>query len=212
MKQFIIITSALLLSFLTGCSTERITDYQPTSTSVRERTAQVLGVEVAVDPFVESERTEKYFDINAVAEGIGIVFVRVSNNTSNQTFIVEKKNFQLVLAGSSSDENADTQTIERSTSGGQAVAITGAVVGSFGGMAIMFIGGSMISHSMEIQRNFVGKEMPDQTLAPGESMKGFIYYSPVPKNAAWPRGAKMKINLTETKSHESVSTTIPLSQ
>jgi hypothetical protein len=99
----------------------------------------VLGVEVAVDPFVESERTEKYFDINAVAEGIGIVFVRVSNNTSNQTFIVEKKNFQLVLAGSSSDENADTQTIERSTSGGQAVAITGAVVGSFGGMAIMFI-------------------------------------------------------------------------
>lgn len=181
------------------------------SASVSERAVTVSGVEIAVDPFVESDRTKKYFDINAVAEGIGIVFVHVSNDTSNQTFIVEKKNFQLVPAGSSSDLNADTQTIERSTSGGQAIAITGAVVGSFGGMAIMCIGGSMISHSMEIQRNFVGKEMPDQTLAPGESMKGFIYYSPVPKNAVWSRGAKMKISLLETKCHESVSTIIPLS-
>ena len=209
-KALILLASSSLM--LAGCSTDRITDYQPAAASVTERTAQASGVEVAFDPFVESKRTEKFFDINATAEGIAILHVRVVNNTSNQTFLVEKKNFLLVPAGASSGQNADGQTIERSTSGGQAVAITGAVVGSFGGMAIMFVGGSMISHSMEIQRNFVGKEMPDQTLAPGENMEGFIYYRPVPKDGKWSHGATMKINMTETTSHESVSMTIPLSQ
>ena len=169
-------------------------------------------MEVALDPFVESGRTEEYFGINAAAEGIGIVFVRVSNNTTNQTFLVEKKNFQLVLAGVSSGQNVETNSIERSTAGGQTVAIVGAVASGLGGMAVMIVGGSMISHSMEIQRNFVGKEMPDQTLAPGENMEGFVYYRPVPKNGAWSRGATMKINMTETTSHENISMTIPLSQ
>ena len=72
-------------------------------------------------------------------------------------------------------------------------------------------GASMVAHAAEAQRNFVSKEMPDQTLAPGESMEGFIYYTPVAKSG-WSRGARMTIKLTDTKTHQPRSMTIPLSE
>ena len=207
MKTLLILASSSLL--LAGCDTVRITDYQPVSPSISERTVQDSGVKVALDPFVESERTRKYFDINAVANGIAILHVRVMNNTSDQTFLVEKKNFELVLAGASSGQNADSQAIQRSKAGGEAVGWAAATAGS---LPLIVLASSMISSSMEIQRNFVGKEMPDQTLAPGQNMEGFIYYRPVPKDGGWSRGATIKIKLTETKSHVPVSLTILLSQ
>jgi hypothetical protein len=43
-------------------------------------------------------------------------------------------------------------------------------------------------------------------------MEGFLYFTPVPKNAGWIRGAAVKVVLTATKSRESLAMTIPLSQ
>ena len=83
------------LILLTGCVTPKIPDYHPTATSSTDRVVQQSGVEIAVDPFVESERTKQYFDLDAVADGIAILQVRVNNQTTNQTFFVRKKDFQL---------------------------------------------------------------------------------------------------------------------
>jgi len=58
----------------------------------------------------------------------------------------------------------------------------------------------------------VGKELPDQTLAPGERMDGFIYYPLAAKDAGWVHGAALKVTLPETQSHGKVATAIPLSQ
>jgi hypothetical protein len=208
MKQFIIITSASLLVFLTGCGTERITDYQPASPSISEHMVQGSGVGVALDPFVESERTRQYFDIDAVANGIAILHVRVVNNTADQTFLVEKKDFQLSTDGGTNGLTGDGKKIERSEAVGDTVGLVGAAAVS---LPLLFASMSMVSHSSEIQRNFTGKEMDDQTLSPGQSMEGFIYFTPIKKGEDWTRAAAVKINLTETKTQHSIELNIPLS-
>ena len=82
-----------------------------------------------------------------------------------------------------------------------------------GGDAVTFIMQLYkVSRDSEVTRNFVAKEMPDQTLSPGESMEGFIYYRIAPKNRQWSRGGKMKVSLTDTKSQEPMLMTIPWSQ
>jgi hypothetical protein len=205
MKQFITIAFCALLLFLTGCGTNPIRPYQPASPSSSERKAQESGVEVALDPFLESSRTKQYFDIDAVGKGIAILHVRVANKTANQTFLVEKKNFQLVRSGAAGGLTGDGKKIERSTAAGNAVAWVG-----MGGLSMLAAGG-LVSHSTEIQRNFTNKEMGNASLSPGESMEGFIYFTPVNHGEDWTQNAVVKINLTETKTQQVIELNIPLS-
>jgi hypothetical protein len=201
----------VLLGF--GCSTgPPLPDYHAAATSSTARLGRGAGVEISLDPFIENQRTKQFFGIDAVEDGIGIVFVHISNKSPDRTLLVEKKNFQLVPAGTSDGQVANGNQIERGTGGAQATAWLGASMASLGGLALIGIASSSISHATEVQRNFVGKEMADQTLAPGQDMEGFLYFTPVPKNAEWIRGAAVKVDLTATKTHESLAMTIPLSQ
>ena len=201
----------VLLGF--GCSTgPPLPDYHAAATSSTARLGHGAGVEISLEPFIENQRTKQFFGIDAVEDGIGIVFVHISNKSPDRTLLVEKKNFQLVPAGTSDGQVANGNQIERGTGGAQATAWLGASMASLGGLALIGIASSSISHATEVQRNFVGKEMADQTLAPGQDMEGFLYFTPVPKNAEWIRGAAVKVDLTATKTHESLAMTIPLSQ
>jgi hypothetical protein len=212
MTQFMIIASSSLLIVLTGCSTERIADYQPGTPSISERTVENMGVQVALDPFVEHDRTEKYFDIDAVAEGIAILHVRIANKTADQTFLIEKDDFQLLPDGiGGGSTTADGQKIERSQAAGTAVEITGAVLSGLGGSALFLGGLASVSLSTEIQRNFTAKEMADATLSPGKCMDGFIYFSPVKEGEDWSRTAAATIHLTETKTGHVLQLNVPFS-
>jgi hypothetical protein len=204
MKQSTIM-AFISLFLLAGCSTGKINDYQATSPAPSERAAQQSGVEVALDPFVESSRTQQYFDINAVADGIAILHVRVSNKTAGQTFLVEKKHFRLVPNEAVARLAADGNKIERSNAAGEALSIAGA------GGVLGLAGLGMTSHSSEIQRNCVSKEMADQTLSPGQSMEGFIYFSPVKKGQDWSRTTTVEVSLADTKTHQVTELSIPLS-
>ena len=214
MKPFIIIAVASLLTFFTGCTTARIADYQPASPSVTERTIQQSGVEISLDPFVDKDRTMRFFDIDAVANGIAILHVRASNKTAGQTFLVEKNHFQLIPDGSGAGITGEGKKDE-SSNAGQTKQITAAVLYGVGseviGVGFFLAGLAEQSHSSEIQRNFVGKEMPDQTLSPGKSMEGFVYFKPVKKGEDWSRTAAVKIILTETKTQQMMTLNIPLS-
>lgn len=196
-----------LLLIGAGCATKRKPDYHPSTPSASARIGRQAEIEVALDPFIERERTKQFFGINAIDDGIAILHVRVSNSSSNQTFLVEKKNFHLLLAGAPSGQTAEG-SIERRKGGGEATAIVGASLGSF---PLLVAGAAMISQATEIQRNFVGKEMPDQTLAPGQNMEGFVYYMPVKKKVDWSRGSTMKINFTDTKTQQVTELNVPLS-
>ena len=208
MKHHIVITLASLPLFLAGCTTAKIADYQPASAATTERAVQQSGVEVALDPFVEKARTEKYFDMDAVAEGIAILHVRVANKTADQTFLVLKKNVRLIPIGAGTAMTGDGKQIERSKTGAETTGIIGGVAGS---APLILVSAAMLSKSTETQRNFVGKEMPDQTLSPGESMEGFVYFTPVKKGEDWSRATTAQVDLVDTKSHQTTELTIPFS-
>jgi hypothetical protein len=211
MKQIIIIAFASPLILLAGCTTARITDYRPASPSANARTLQQSGLEIALDPFVERERTKQYFDIDAVADGIAILHVRVANKTADQTFLVEKKHFQLVPSAGPGGWTGDGKKVDRDQSGGTATELVGAFSGGLGGAGLFLAGLSMVSQSTEIQRNFTGKEMADATLPSGKSMEGFVYFTPVKKGQDWTRATVVKIDLTDTKTQQMVTLNIPLS-
>jgi hypothetical protein len=185
---------------INGCATGSETDYRLGATSSHSRTVQKDGLEITIDPIIDRERSRHYFGIDAANEGIAIFFVRAANRSQDRTFIVEKKDFRLHLPPALQGRALGTGDVKRDTSGAETTAwIVGGIAGGAGlGMAFAAI---TSNQSMEIQRNFVAKEMPDQTLAPGESMEGFIYYRSVPKDGSWTRGSAIKINLPETTSH-----------
>jgi len=211
MKRPTITAFGALLVFLTGCGTTRIREYQPASPSVSERTAQESGVTVALDPFVEKARTEKYFDINAVANGIAILHVRVANRTTDRTFLVKKEGFQLVRDGAGG-LTGDGKKIERSQATGDALGVTGAVLSGLGGSGLLLVGSAIVSHATEVQRNFTSKEMGDQTLSPGESMEGFIYFAPLKHGEDWTRTAAVKARMADTKTRQFIEFNVPLAQ
>lgn len=196
-----------MLPFLAGC-TISIPDYQPASPPLTERTGQASGVEVALDPFIERERTEKYFDIDAVAKGIAILHVRVVNKTADQTFLVRKDNFQLVPNETAVGLTTDGKQVKPSEP------VVGQIPGERGptpGIYSLFGGTGKELLPSEIRRNFVGKEMVDQTLSAGQSMEGFIYFSSVEKGEDWSGTTSVDVSLTEIKTHQVKEFTIPLS-
>jgi hypothetical protein len=211
MKQFVTTALASLLLLLGGCTTPPITDYRPGLPAASERMIQQSGVEIALDPFVERERTKQYFDIDAIADGIGILHARVANKTADQTFLVEKKHFQLLANGTAGGWIGDGKKLERDQSAGTATELAGAVAGGLGGAGLMLAGLALTSKATEIQRNFTSKEMGDQTLSPGQIMEGFVYFAPVTKGQDWTRTGVVKVDLTETKTQQTITLQIPLS-
>lgn len=195
--------------FFVGCyATGKIVDYDPATTTPTERVAKQSGVEVALDPFIENERSKEYFKINATSDGVAILHVRIVNETADQTFLVEKKNFQLTTDQGSGSTGASNK-IERSKKDADTILWIGAVTGSLG---LFQLGAAMASRSSEIQRNFVSKEMGDQTLSPGQSMEGFIYFTLLKPGIDWTHLTSVKASLTDTKSHQTILFSIPLSR
>ena len=202
------IKTVILLAFssvmLTGCSTPQSMDYQPGISAGTERVGRTPEVEIAVDPFVDRERSKQFFGIDAMDNGIAILHVRIVNKTANQTLLVEKKDFQLVRNGTevstgNLDKDKDSVT-------------PGQVIGAIGMGSLMgILGATMVAHATEVQMNFTSKEMGDQTLSPGQSTDGFIYFAPVNHGEDWTLGADVDIKLTETKTRQLTELTIPLS-
>ena len=215
------LASAMALLFLAaGCTTAKIADYQPAASSVSERTTQQSGVEIALDPFVERSRAEKYFDMDAIAKGVAILHVRITNRTLDKTFLVQKKGIHLVpnRAGAAAVE---ADEMEPQNTDHKAMNITTTTLYAIGtvspatlvlGVGFGLAGAANTSHSSEIQRNLADKELPDQTLSPGQSMEGFIYFSPVQKGEDWSRTTFARIDLTNTMTQQATELTIPLSQ
>ncbi len=181
---------------LGACSTARLADYRPPSVSATTRRVESSGVEVAVDPFVENDRTKEYFALDATDEGIAILYLRIANKTADQTFLVEKKNILLLPRGATEGTASSDKKIERSQSLATGLAYTSVAAG---GMALLFTAMAIRSRSTEVQRNLTSKEMPDATLSPGRSMEGFVYFTPVAKGGDWSRGATVRISMPDTR-------------
>lgn len=192
-----------------GCATSKTASYQATAPSATARTVTESGLEVTLDPFIEKARSEQYFRIDAVSEGLAILHVRVTNRTSDKTLLLEKKNVRLVPRGESAARAAVEKKIDRSTGGAERAEMVGTLALS---LPLRFAAGAVVSRAAEIRRNFVEKEFQDQTLGPGQSAEGFIYFTPVTKGLDWSAGAAIGLSLVETKTRNPIQLTVPLSR
>jgi hypothetical protein len=70
---------------------------------------------------------------------------------------------------------------------------------------------AMVAHDTQVQMNFTSQEMEDQTLSPGKSTEGFVYFAPVIKGEDWTRNAVVQIKLLPTKKQNPIELKIPIS-
>jgi hypothetical protein len=190
--QKTIVSLAVSAVLFVGCATPPKT-YHESAPSNTARVLQNNGVQISVDPFVDSQRSKQYFGINAVSDGIAVLHIQIVNASPDKTLLIEKKNFHLILADAT--EAAGAQKIVRGDSGDPVLALA-AITG--GSLFFASIAGGMSEQSAQIQRNFINQELPDQTLAPGAKMEGFVYYKPVKKGLDWGKGGHVNLDLTDT--------------
>jgi hypothetical protein len=201
-KSHLLAFCSLVLS-LAGCATPQSMDYQSGISANTERVGRVKEAEIAIDPFVDSARSRKFFGVDAMGEGIAILHVRIVNKTTDETLLVRKDHFHLVRGGA----QVFTQDLEKPdhTTGVEKV-LDGLSIGGGAGLAAA----TRISHATQIQMNFTSKEMGDQTLSPGQSVEGFIYFGPVKQGEDWTRDTVVQADLLPTQNGSPVEMKISL--
>jgi hypothetical protein len=148
-------------------------------------------------------RSQKFFGIDAMDNGIAILHVRILNKTANQTFLVKKDNFYLLRNGT----QVSTSNLDKDKDS----AAPGQVIGAIGMGSLMgILGVTMVAHATEVQMSFTSKELGDQTLSPGQSTEGFIYFAPVKKGEDWTRATVVQIKLLPTNNQIPIELKIPL--
>ena len=181
-----------------GCGTLKIPPYPGGSASVAAQSKEAENLSVTVDPFLDKERVGTYFKQRPLEDGVFILHVQATNANSANSFHVQKQNIRLLLP--QGGELGSAGKIDTGTAGGEAAVLIGASLGSVVGM---FAGGKVLSDEMFVRKNLVDKEMPDQTLSPGRSMNGFVYYQ-LPGKKPSVEGATILFTAENASNHEKV--------
>jgi len=194
------------LAFLfTGCGTLKIPQYAGNQeASATAQTLQAEDLRVTVDPFLEKARVREYFKQAPLEGGVVIFHLQARNDNPLHSFHVQKQNFRLVLP--QGNELGAAGRIDTGTAAGEASVLVGASLGSVVGM---FAGAKVLSDEMFVRKNLVDKEMPDQTLSPGRSMEGFVYYE-LPGKKPVVDGATLIFVAENAATHQKVEIRFPI--
>jgi len=193
-----VLLAALLAA---GCGTVKLPDYPShTPTSSKTLVNTQSGLEISVDPFFDDSRSQQFFGMDALKQDLIVLHVRIQNLSRDRTYLVQKRDFSYIAGGGA--EQKAGETIHHSSAGGEALALSGAALFS---LPLLFIGGKMVADAQAVRLNLVKKELRDQTLAPGQTMGGFIYYQ-LPKQSKAAREGVLTIRTSPTAGGAPVAT------
>lgn len=163
----------VLCFFVTGCKTPLASiQYYPPPISNSGYSKEADGLRITIDPVCDKERSQHYFDSDALSNGIFPVHVLLENTSADASFLIRKQNFTLaVTVGTRPNVNA-TGTDVRSRPSEAAEAIGGALLSP----ALMLAGVPGLANAQALQHNFVRAELLDQTLSSGQGASGFVYF------------------------------------
>ncbi len=165
---------AALLSImivLHACTTLQLPEYQAKPLARYPSSLSKDGLSVAIHPLTDGEENEKYFGTDLVSNGILLVFV-IARNEGSSSFILKKDQFSLGNIDRLTESTSDRERFG-SESGGKGVLLVGALLIS---LPLQFLGGKMISNATIIKQNFLVKELQTETLSPGKTTQGFVYF------------------------------------
>jgi hypothetical protein len=197
---------AALCLLAVGCGTMKIPQY-PGGAGPRAQTRAAQGLAITADPFVDRQRAESYFAVNPEGKGVAIVYVRAENHSPDATWLVNEENMFLVDGAGTAGPNAHDQGVRGDYAAANAVGMAGAVVLS---LPMLFASGKLTSDAMVKEKNFVDKEWRNQTLSPGQSAEGFVYFN-FGKKTNWIENAALRIDSLNTRNQQTNTVIVPLS-
>ena len=191
--------------FSAGCGTMKIPAY-PGGPAVHGQTREAQGLALVADPFADKQRTETYFKFNAEGKGIAIVHLRAENHSPDSAWLLNEENMHLIDQAGVLGMNAHDQGVKSDYGAANAVGMTGAVLLS---LPMMIAGNKLIADAMVVEKNFVDKEWHNQTLSPGQSAEGFIYFN-FGKKTNWLDGASLRVDCLNTRNQQTNTIILPL--
>lgn len=166
------------LVLVAGCTMKKVENCRPAALPASVGSWEQNGLRLTVSPMLDRAETKKYFGLNALDAGILILRLHVTNGSPSSTVLLLKTNMTLVADGGSGQEDQRAQKIERSSSAGDVLGTAGAAAMS---MPLLYVSVKLISDASVIQQSFMKNEFRDQTLSPGRSVDGFLYFKVDPQ-------------------------------
>jgi hypothetical protein len=162
-----------VLLFAPGCRpVPKLTIAYHSTSRAAVFSGQANGLIVTVDPIVDPARSEEYFDTNALDSHLLPIHVEARNSNPNVSFLLQKKNISFFLGENTVAGAASTAPDVHSTAG-DALVISGAILVSG---PLLIAGILMTRNAGSVQHNFTTAELRDQTLSPGQTVSGFVYF------------------------------------
>jgi hypothetical protein len=210
-KHLFALASCLLTAvFVTGCGTMKIPPYTggPTSAAVSRENK---GLVITADPWSDRKKVDTYFKADVQKRGLALIYLRAENKSTNANWLVNERSFHLVdAAGVGGDVRKNK--IEGEYGGAEAVGWTGASIAAVtvvGGLVMVAVSSKLLSDASVMEKNIVDKEWRNQTLAPGQSAEGFLYFD-VGKKTNWVSTAALRLDCLNTRNQQTSTLIVPL--
>ena len=168
------------LGLASGCAMKKVENYRAAAPPASAGTREQNGLRFTVSPILDKKETKKYFGLDALRAGILILRLHVENRSPTSTVLLRKQNMTLVADRGSGQEEQSAQQIERRSRTGEALGTAGVAVMS---IPVLITSIKLISDASVIQHSFMSKEFRDQTLSPGRSADGFLYFKVDPQRS-----------------------------
>jgi hypothetical protein len=206
-----------LLLILNGCATMQLPEYKTQSLKPYMLSYVEDGLSVAIHPLIKREESEQYFGLDLLAVNVLAVHVVAENRNSLVSFVLSKNQVSLHTEGVLADQNPQRDQLV-SESGGQSLTMAGAAVAGAGviftplliaALPLVFAGAKQFSDADVIKHNFAVKELQTNTLSPGESAEGFVYFR-LPKEMDAQDQWRLRLQALNLQSKEMTSFDFPL--
>lgn len=199
------LTVLLALLGTVGCGTLKIPSY-PSANYEGGRAYESQGLTLVADPIVDKERSETFFRTDLTKAGLAVVHLKAVNESPGATWLLRLEDIFLADGSGTPGPSAQSETIKSNYAAANAVGMAGAAVISF---PLLIASGKLTKDAMVKEKNFVDKEWRNQTLSPGQSAEGFLYFRVSPENP-WPAGAQLRINTLDVRSQQATTFLVPL--
>jgi hypothetical protein len=192
-----------------GCAAPKTAvQYRPPMILDPALSAEADGLHVVADPLFDSDRAKACLDVDPRRLGLLAIHVRVENVHPSTTFLLQKENFKLLPAvGVSDPALAEGGEYSPETEGRTGERVAWGTPTTRALLALAF-GGPNEDYSASVNHSFVREELRNQTLRPGQTASGCVYFQ-IPKREQFERGV-LEIQIPDLGTQQRTTIRLPI--
>ncbi len=176
-KSKIVMFKRTIISFLPavillGCSNLLLPDFELDSIDQYPYRQKLDGLEVVVQPFLDTQENEKYFGIDFLTTGYVPILIIV-NNLSTNSYIIWKN--KIVLEIDKPIESAGDK-LNKDLFAQQNILESDSYTAAYFSPATSLFLQNEVQDLQEVKRNLLENEFQTTTISPGKEAHGFMYF------------------------------------